>query len=48
MPRNNDSIRFPEFIIHLDTNLDNFVVESPSVLEKINIIALEPKIFFVF
>ena len=47
MPNNNHSIRFPEFIMHLGPNWDNFVVQNPSMLGKINIVSLESKIFCV-
>ena len=29
MPSTNHSIRFPEFIIHLGSNRDNFVAQNP-------------------
>ena len=45
MPSKSHSIRFPEFIIHLDLNWDNFIVQNPAMLGKINIISLEPKMF---
>ena len=47
MPGSNHSIRFPEFIIHLCPNSDNFDVQNASVLGKINIISLERKMFCV-
>ena len=47
MPSKNHSSMFPEFIIHLGPNWDNFVVQNSSMLGKINIISLEPKTFCV-
>ena len=47
MPSNNHSIMFPEFIIHLVLNWDNFFVQNSSVLREINIVSLEPKMFCV-
>ena len=46
MPSNNHSISFPEFIIQLGPNWDNFVIQNPSILGKTNI-SLELKMFCV-